>query len=51
MLGMVILNTASLEEAEQILRADPGVNLGAFGFEVHPVMLTDLSSVHMEYPK
>jgi uncharacterized protein YciI len=51
MLGMAIIKVKSIDEARRILEGDPGVQSGRFGFEVHPVMLADLSCVHMEYPK
>ena len=48
--GMAIINAASIEEAKKIVNADKMVQSGHLTAEIHPVMLADLSALHMEYP-
>ena len=48
--GMAIINAASIEEARKIADADKMVQSGRLVAEIHPVMLVDLSGLHMEYP-
>jgi uncharacterized protein YciI len=48
--GMAIINAASVEEARKIADADKMVESGRLVAEIHPVMLVDLSGLHMEYP-
>jgi uncharacterized protein YciI len=48
--GMAIINAASIEEARKIANGDKMVQTGRLTPEIHPVMLVDLSAVHMEFP-
>lgn len=48
--GMAIINAASMEEAQKIANADKMVQSGHLTAEIHPVMLADLSALHIEYP-
>src|SRR6266446_6250116 len=48
--GMAIINATSLEEAQKIANADRMVQSGRLVAEIHPVMLADLSALHIEYP-
>jgi len=48
--GMAIINAASMEEAKKIADADKMVQSGRLVAEIHPVMLADLSGLHIEYP-
>jgi uncharacterized protein YciI len=48
--GMAIINAASIEEARKIADADKMVQSGRLTPEIHPVMLADLSALHIEYP-
>ena len=48
--GMAIINAATLEEAKKIVNGDKLVQSGQLTAEIHPVMLVDLSSAHMDYP-
>jgi uncharacterized protein YciI len=48
--GMAIINATSMEEAKKIAEADKMVQSGRFVAEIHPVMLEDLSGLHIEYP-
>jgi uncharacterized protein YciI len=48
--GMAIINAASMEEAQKIVNADKMVQGGRLTAEIHPVMLADLSALHIEYP-
>jgi uncharacterized protein YciI len=48
--GMAIINAASMEEAQRIANADKMVQSGHLTAEIHPVMLVDLSALHIEYP-
>jgi uncharacterized protein YciI len=48
--GMAIINAASIEEAKRIVGADRMVESGQLTSEIHPVMLTELSALHTEYP-
>jgi|SRR4051812_33261228 uncharacterized protein YciI len=49
--GMMIINTATAEEATKILQVDPLVSGGWVETEIHPAMLPDASAVHITYPK
>jgi hypothetical protein len=46
---MAIINAASMEEAKKIADADKMVQSGRLVAETHPVMLEDLSGLHIEY--
>jgi hypothetical protein len=48
--GMAIINAASAEEAKKIVNGDKMVQSGELVAEIHPVMLADLSALHIEYP-
>ena len=48
--GMAIINAASIEEAKKIVSGDKMIQSGRLVAEIHPVMLEDLSAVHIEYP-
>ena len=48
--GMAIINATSLEEAQKIAKADKMVQSGRLVAEIHPVMLADLSALHIDYP-
>ena len=48
--GMAIINATSIEEAKKIAEADKMVQSGRMVAEIHPVMLEDLSGLHIEYP-
>jgi uncharacterized protein YciI len=48
--GMFIVNTATKEEAMQLVSADPMVKSGLAKVEMHPAMLPDLSSLRVTYP-
>jgi uncharacterized protein YciI len=48
--GMAIVNAISLEEAQKLANADKMVQSGHYVAEIHPVMLEDLSALHIEYP-
>src|ERR1700704_6033381 len=48
--GMAIINATSLEEAQKIANGDKMVQSGRLVAEIHPVMLEDLSALHIEYP-
>lgn len=48
--GMAIINASSQEEAQKIVNADKMVKEGRFVAEIHPLMLADLSALHIEYP-
>ena len=49
--GMAIINASSLEEATKIVDSDKMVQSGRLAAEIHPVMLADLSALHVEYPE
>jgi len=49
--GMAIVNASSLEEAAKIVNSDKMVQSGRLAPEIHPVMLADLSALHVEYPE
>lgn len=49
--AMAIINASSLEEASQIVSRDRMVQSGRLAMEIHPVMLPDISTVHIEYPE
>ncbi len=49
--GMAIINASSLEEASKIVNSDKMVQSGRLAPEIHPVMLADLSALHVEYPE
>jgi uncharacterized protein YciI len=49
--GMAIINASSLEEATKIAGSDKMVQSGRLAPEIHPVMLADLSALHIEYPE
>ncbi len=49
--GMAIFNASSLEEATKIVNSDKMVQSGRLAAEIHPVMLADLSALHVEYPE
>jgi len=49
--GMCIVNASTAEEARQAWAGDPFLKAGETTLEVHPVMLPDLSSVHIDFPK
>jgi uncharacterized protein YciI len=48
--GMAIINAASIEEAKKIVNGDKMIQSGRMTAEIHPVMLEDLSALHIEYP-
>jgi uncharacterized protein YciI len=48
--GVAIINATSIEEARKIADADKMVQSGRLVAEIHPVMLEDLSGLHIEYP-
>jgi uncharacterized protein YciI len=48
--GMAIINATSMEEARKIAGADKMVQSGQLVAEIHPVMLEELSGLHIEYP-
>jgi uncharacterized protein YciI len=48
--GVAIINATSMEEAQKIANADKMVQSGHLAAEIHPVMLADLSALHIEYP-
>ncbi len=48
-LGVTVIQAGSVEEAEAIMAADPGVQAGLFSFDVHPVRLPSLESLKVEY--
>ncbi len=48
---MAIINASSLEEAAKIVNGDKMVQSGRLAAEIHPVMLADLSALHVEYPE
>jgi uncharacterized protein YciI len=48
--GMAIISATSLEEAQKIANGDKMVQSGRLVAEIHPVMLADLSALHIEYP-
>ena len=48
--GMAIINATSMEEARKIAGADKMVQSGQLVVEIHPVMLEELSGLHIEYP-
>jgi hypothetical protein len=47
---MAIINATSIEEARKIAGADKMVQSGQLVAEIHPVMLEELSGLHIEYP-
>ena len=47
--GIVVVNVASADDARQLAGNDPLVQSGRASFEVHPVMLPDLSPVRIIY--
>ena len=49
--GILIIDTATEEEAKQIVAGDPMVQAGRMAPEIHPAMLADLSCVLPEYKK
>lgn len=49
--GMAIINASSLEEATRVVNSDKTVQSGRLAAEIHPVMLADLSALHVEYPE
>ena len=49
--GILIINAASAEEANQIVSGDPMVQSGRLSPEIHPAMLADLSCVRIDYEK
>jgi uncharacterized protein YciI len=48
--GVAIINAASIDEAKKIVNGDKMVHSGHLTAEIHPVMLADLSALHVEYP-
>jgi uncharacterized protein YciI len=48
--GMAIIHAASIEEARKIVNEDKMVETGRLVAEIHPVMIADLSGLHVEYP-
>src|ERR1700716_1547207 len=48
--GMAIIHAVSIEEARKIVNGDKMVETGRLVAEIHPVMLADLSALHVEYP-
>ncbi|MHB8575276.1 MAG: YciI family protein [Dehalococcoidia bacterium] len=48
--GMSVLATESLAEAEAICQADPAVQAGHYGFELHPASFAGLDGVRVHYP-
>lgn len=48
---LAIVSASTVAEARQAWAGDPFVKAGQTVLEVHPVMLPDLSSVHIDYPK
>jgi uncharacterized protein YciI len=48
--GMAIINATTLEEGQKIANGDKMVQSGRLMAEIHPVMLEDLSALHIEYP-
>jgi len=48
---MAIINASSLEEVTKIVNSDKMVQSGRLAPEIHPVMLADLSALHVEYPE
>lgn len=49
--GILIIDTATEEEAKQIVAGDPMVQAGRMAPEIHPAILADLSCVLPEYKK
>jgi uncharacterized protein YciI len=47
--GMMILNVASTEEAQQVANEDPGVQAGRLRVEILPVLLPALDGVRVSY--
>jgi uncharacterized protein YciI len=48
--GIAIIKADSREEAQRIAAGDPLVKAGKLEVELHPIMLEDLSGVHIDYP-
>jgi hypothetical protein len=48
--GMAIIHAASIEEARKIVNEDRMVETRRLVAEIHPVMIGDLSGLHVEYP-
>ena len=46
---MAIIHAASIEEARKIENEDK-TETGQLVAEIHPVMIADLSGLHVEYP-
>ena len=49
--GIVVLAVASADDAAKILKGDPMIQSGVLTYELHPIMLPDLSTIHLEFPK
>jgi|SRR6185312_6662329 uncharacterized protein len=49
--GILIIDTATEEEAKQIVADDPMVQAGRMAPEIHPALLADVSCVGPEYKK
>jgi uncharacterized protein YciI len=49
--GILIIDTATIEEAKEIIGKDPLVLNGRATPEVHPAMLADVSCVQIQYEK
>lgn len=49
MCGVTLIQAASQEEAEAIMRADPDVQAGKFALEVHPAYLPSFETLRVEY--
>ena len=49
--GICVVNASTVDEAKQAWADDPFVKGGETTLEVHPVMLPDLSSIHIDFPK
>lgn len=47
--GMMILNVASAEEARQVANEDPGVRAGRLRVEILPVLLPGLDGIRVSY--
>jgi uncharacterized protein YciI len=48
--GMAIINAASIAEAKKVVDGDKMVQSRQLVAEIHPVMLEDLSALHIEFP-
>jgi uncharacterized protein YciI len=47
--GMMILNAASADEAHQVANQDPGVKAGRLRLEILPVLLPALDGIRVSY--